>query len=29
MRAIISAIMRSEGYSEEDIAYQNLSLKEK
>lgn len=28
MREIISAIMRSEGYSEEEIAYQNLSLKE-
>lgn len=29
MRLIIEAIMRSEGMSEEDIAYQNLSLDEK
>lgn len=29
MRSIIEAIMRSEGYSEEDIAYNNLTRKEK
>ena len=29
MRSIIEAIMRSEGFSEEDIAYNNLTRKEK